>query len=1006
MGCNGDNKSQISVLFIGYGSEIFETIRQNLNGSNLILTCGSDYLPENLNLLKDNHIDVIVSELCTEYFSATEMLSFFEREGIETPVIIFTRNCSEETVREVLSGGAEYFARMSGNPDDYFAELSGKIKYAAEKYSLLLQSDTGGKNSGISSKMLLDMLSICPDMISLHDREMNTLCSNRQGFTEISGDMVAVNSENCEISGGTDNFSPGCIFANALPTDEPFLKEIELPGDIFAELRVLPLFNRDNNIEYTVKWFRDITERKRADEELLRQKNLFEELINKIPDILAVQYPDHKIEYYNEAGYELLNMTPKEVKNRECYRLIGRDCECEECATRKAVISGKTEKVEKYVPEVGLYLECISIPVHDEEGNIVRIIEHLRDVTDAKKAETALRESEERYRTLFNMMRLMCDNVPDLIWAKDKDNHYTFANRAMCKKLLNASDTSEPIGKTDLFFAERERALHPDDPQWHTFGEICMDTDQITIDAGIPSQFDEYGNVRGEFLYLDVHKAPFLNEDGEMIGTVGSARDVTGIKRTEDKLLEIEKRIKVILDAINDGIWEWDIKSGVAELSPAWYKMLGFEPYELPPSYSTWRSLVHPDDLKYAEEKIMDCLNSGQKSYDFEFRMRRKDGVYRWIYARGNVISRDLNGKVLKMAGVHTDITDRRNTLTALAESERKYRDIFENSVSGLFKTTVKGEIFDANNYIAHMYGYSDAEEFLQSGLHANDLYADINDRNEFIRMVKDDSRLENYEVIHRKRDGTTFWVSVNCRVICDHDGGILFYEGSVVDITERKKAEEALDLAKRKLKILSGITRHDILNRITVIRGIIDMFGDLKDDCEKDKYLGEIYDAAVSIQENIYFTREYEKIGVKRPVWSGVFDLAHNRDIQIYNKCSGIEIYADSMVRKVFENLLDNTIMHSEGATEVNITYRMDESRDELIVTWEDNGAGVPDNLKETIFKRGFGNNTGFGLFLSREILSITGISIKENGICGEGAKFDLTFPAGSWRYKKKFSG
>ncbi|MBL8452629.1 MAG: response regulator [Zoogloea sp.] len=147
-----------------------------------------------------------------------------------------------------------------------------------------------------------------------------------------------------------------------------------------------------------------------------------------------------------------------------------------------------------------------------------------------------LAESTDRSAKLAALLRLMCDNVPDMIWAKDLEGRYLFANQAMCRDLLCAADTAEPVGRSDLFFALRERAAHPDDPHWHTFGELCGDSDAVTLARGRSSTFEECGNIRGRLLVLDVRKAPFVNEDGEIIGTVGSGRDVTERKQLDAEL--------------------------------------------------------------------------------------------------------------------------------------------------------------------------------------------------------------------------------------------------------------------------------------------------------------------------------------------------------------------------------------------------------------------------------------------------------------------------------------
>lgn len=177
------------------------------------------------------------------------------------------------------------------------------------------------------------------------------------------------------------------------------------------------------------------------------------------------------------------------------------------------------------------------------KGRKVRVTA-IMDVTGRKRVEETLRESEARYKSLYQMIRLMCDNVPDLIWAKDLEKRFIFANKAICNRLLNAKDSKEAIGKTDMYFAERERSLHRDQPDWHNFGEICADSDLVVLSSRRPERFIEFGNALGQFLYLDVHKAPFLDENGNMIGTVGCGREVTREKQLEEQQKRTEEEIK------------------------------------------------------------------------------------------------------------------------------------------------------------------------------------------------------------------------------------------------------------------------------------------------------------------------------------------------------------------------------------------------------------------------------------------------------------------------------
>ena len=160
-----------------------------------------------------------------------------------------------------------------------------------------------------------------------------------------------------------------------------------------------------------------------------------------------------------------------------------------------------------------------------------------------RRAEETLRESESRYKHLYSMVRLMCDNLPDLIWTKDLEGKFVFANKACCEKLLNAKSTDEPIGKTDMYFADRERESHPENTDYHTFGETCLVTDLAVMKSKRPRRFEESGNIKGEFLVFDVYKAPFWDEKHNMIGMVGCAKDVTKEKQLEEDHKRAEEEL-------------------------------------------------------------------------------------------------------------------------------------------------------------------------------------------------------------------------------------------------------------------------------------------------------------------------------------------------------------------------------------------------------------------------------------------------------------------------------
>lgn len=142
-----------------------------------------------------------------------------------------------------------------------------------------------------------------------------------------------------------------------------------------------------------------------------------------------------------------------------------------------------------------------------------------------------------------DLLSLLTQNLPDMLWVKDINGVYLYANQAICDGLLMAKDTNEPIGKSDIFFAMREREAHKENPQWHTFGELCCNSDLIVIENNKAMKFEEFGNVKGEMLYLEVYKAPFYDKEGNIIGTVGAGRDITQLKKIQ---LDLEESLVTV----------------------------------------------------------------------------------------------------------------------------------------------------------------------------------------------------------------------------------------------------------------------------------------------------------------------------------------------------------------------------------------------------------------------------------------------------------------------------
>lgn len=189
----------------------------------------------------------------------------------------------------------------------------------------------------------------------------------------------------------------------------------------------------------------------------------------------------------------------------------------------------------------------------------------------------ALNRSESEYQGLHKMLRLMTDNVPDLIWAKDMQDRYLFANQAMCDKLLKCKSPDQAIGRTDIFFARREQ----DAGHNHTFGEMCVNSDDIVKREKTPGRFLEDGLVRGRYLMLDVNKAPFWGPGGEIIGTVGCGRDVTKEKQTEAALKKTERRYRDLYNNTPVMLCSMDRDNRITSASNLFLETLGYQREEV-----------------------------------------------------------------------------------------------------------------------------------------------------------------------------------------------------------------------------------------------------------------------------------------------------------------------------------------------------------------------------------------------------------------------------------------
>ncbi|OPX70674.1 MAG: hybrid sensory kinase in two-component regulatory system with RcsB and YojN [Methanoregulaceae archaeon PtaB.Bin108] len=345
-----------------------------------------------------------------------------------------------------------------------------------------------------------------------------------------------------------------------------------------------------------------------------------------------------------------------------------------------------------------------------------------------------------------------------------------------------------------------------------------------------------------------------------------------------------------------------------------------------------------------------------------------------------------------------------------LTESEERLRT-FAGNLPGIVYRLYIGEDANSmeffNDQVQVMTGYT-PDELTMGRICSIEPYILPEDRTRVVAVVNESILNKSpFEVEYRFRhkSGNICTFLERGRPELNAKGRVTSIDGVIFDITDQKETEEALRQANKKLNLLSSITCHDILNGLSVLLGYIDLASDDVHSPGMKEYISHMEKAAKCIRHQIEFTKEYQEIGANAAGWQNIREtvmraasLFKVEDVSLSVNCKNVEIFADPLLQKVFYNLFDNAFRYAPPFT--SITISCTETGDSLHVVFEDNGAGIADEGKKHLFEHGFGKNTGLGLFLSREILAITGITITEDGEPGKGARFRMTVPKGSYRF------
>ena len=928
--------------------------------------------------------DAIISDYLMPGMDGIAFLKAVRERFGDIPFILFTGRGREEVVIDAINNGADSYIQKGGDPQAQFTELVHKIRQAVRFKQMREELRQSEEQNRVLVDHTQDGAFIMQDGFL---RFCNEAFAAMIGFTpsEIMGTPV-----------------PGLI----APEDRDLVMERQrsrLAGKSLKESYEFRMLHRDattrvpvllsvgigtyRNRPAVIGTVHDVTKEREREQALRESEEKYRTLVETSFDGILV-HQDGSIVYVNATSVKLLGArSADEIVGRTVLSFVPPEF-------RTLVLERMTSAIGEMVPVIReqflridgsvIDVDVAARPFTWKARPAVHVV--FRDITERKRVEETLRESETKYRELV-------ENANSIILKWDKTGKITFFNEFAQRFFGYTSD--EIIGKPVMGTivpatesgSDRDLQFMIDDIIRHPENHIFNENENITRD--------------GKRVWIRWQNKPLLDENGQFAGLLSIGTDMTERRQTEEALRkahdELEIRVQERTAALRENEERLRLKLD---------------------------SILSPDmDLSDLElVNILDIPVIQSMMEDFT----RLTGMATAVV--------DLKGKVIEATGWQDICTKfhRVNAETAgfcresdlyLARNLKpgeyiayKCRNNLWDVVTPLYIGTrhvsniYTGQFFyddetlDETVFVAQAekYGF-DRDEYL-GALHRVPRFSrkQIDDLMSFmVKLTGFVSRLSYSNLKLARLMAEEKRVQEELQKLSGE------LEKRVTERTaELSLAQEAFRQANKKLNLLSRITRHDINNQLTLLQGFLKILEMKQPDPSLKEYFRKGAHAAESISSIIRFTKEYEEIGVNAPVWQNcraLLDTASKQvslgNITMKNDLpAGTEMFADPMIVKVFFNLMDNAVRY--GGKITTIRFFVQGSGDNHRILCEDDGEGIPADQKEQIFEQGFGRNTGLGLFLAREILGITGITIQETGEPGKGARFEMMVPKEVFRF------
>lgn len=737
-----------------------------------------------------------------------------------------------------------------------------------------------------------------------------------------------------------------------------------------VEMFVHRVTDEQGDVRYLYSFVTDITGRRQAEEAVRKERDLAQHYLDVAGVMLGVLDTEGTIALINRKGCDILGYEEDDLTGRDWIATCLPERAREEVRGVFAQVrSGDVAPVEYHENPVltkdgqERLIAFHNTVLLDDAGQVTGILFSGEDITDRRRMEAALQESELRFRSLIQ-------NAADMIHIIGRDGLFTYSSPSTLR--ITGYSPEEVIGKDPSGF------VHPEDRE-HVMAALSEVTTRGSLEH--PA---EYRIRHADGTYIDVETvATSLADLPGVAGIVITTRPVTERKSAERALRESEWRYRALFEKSADAILVLD--RVFTDCNPQAERMfacsreeiLGKTPADLSPP-------EQPGGRLSADLAGDHILAAGQGT----------PRTFSWVHS--TAAGRPFPAMVTLIPAQ----SDEKDRLIVIVHdcSGRDARDRQSRHLAR-FPEMNPDPVIEVRRDREIVYANPAARTVLRSLGMPEDPAAFLpEDFDAVVIAIQAETAPSLHRVI---RIGTALY----CEVL-SYDRESSTIRIFAHDITTRSFEKNALEQAIRKLNLLSHITRHDIKNKLTGVMGYLELARGTARDPEMIEYISRAEISANAVRQQIEFTKGYENLGIQTPVWQDVSRVLANATalldrgaVTVQDEVKGLCIYADPMFEKVLYCLLENAVSHGEKITRVRIFGEPTESGYLLVV--EDDGVGVPDDRKEKIFNKKVGKESGIGLYLSREVLSITGITIEEKGVSGNGARFEMTVPSGKFQIK-----